>query len=273
MAAAAAKPGLAGMGWWGRLALGAAVGTAAAVVATQARVLGGAPAPVATDEAPALRAKLAQVEARLEKLEAAQAQAGAVAQALDARMQHQDAVLATLVEADAWSEAVELGIARAVASRHTGLGPRDEARLAAAIVREAHSQGLDPRLVAAVVEVESGFDRFAISPVGALGLMQLMPATADSLAKSSDADRLFNLEQNVELGCRYLAKLVHQFGGVDRALVAYNMGPTAARKALAGPRARALLAGYPRAVERARLRMMRGTERAATLARIESDEP
>ncbi|MBS2032307.1 MAG: lytic transglycosylase domain-containing protein [Deltaproteobacteria bacterium] len=221
------------------------------------------------NETAVLRERLALVEARLGKLEAAQARTTDAATRIDSRTQRHDAVLATLVEADAWSEAAELGIAKAMALRHTGLAPRDEIRLAATIVREAHSQGLDPRLVAAVVEVESGFDRFAISPVGALGLMQLMPATANALSPGDGASRLFELEGNVALGCRYLATLVREFGGVDRALLAYNMGPAGARKALAGPRARELLAGYPQQVQRARKRMMRDSHEDAALARVE----
>ena len=81
-----------------------------------------------------------------------------------------------------------------------------------------------PRLVLAVVSVESSFEPRAVSPKGAQGLMQLMPATAASLGVA-DA---FDPETNLEGGSRYLAELIALYGGdLTKALAAYNAGPGA----------------------------------------------
>ncbi len=80
---------------------------------------------------------------------------------------------------------------------------------------------LDPLLVRAVIEVESGYDPAAISPKGAVGLMQLMPQTARRVGVRD----VFNPWENVEGGVRYLKYLLELFGGDKRlALAAYNAG-------------------------------------------------
>ncbi len=91
-----------------------------------------------------------------------------------------------------------------------------------ALLREAAARnGLDPALVRAVVAVESAFRNDAISPKGAQGLMQLMPATAAALGVK-DA---FDPEQNLDGGARHLASLVQGYGGdLTKALAAYNAG-------------------------------------------------
>ncbi|MEA1996904.1 MAG: transglycosylase SLT domain-containing protein [Gemmatimonadota bacterium] len=95
------------------------------------------------------------------------------------------------------------------------------------IEKAAQEEGLDPRLIAAVVMQESGGDPFAVSPAGASGLMQLMPGTADSLGVSD----VFDPEQNIEAGARYLKKMLDSFGGDETlALAAYNAGPSAVRR-------------------------------------------
>ena len=84
--------------------------------------------------------------------------------------------------------------------------------------------GLDPRLVLAVIAAESAFDRMAVSPKGAQGLMQLMPDTASRFGVA-DA---FDAEQNLRGGMTYLAWLLDQFrGDVDLALAGYNAGEKA----------------------------------------------
>jgi soluble lytic murein transglycosylase-like protein len=86
---------------------------------------------------------------------------------------------------------------------------------------------LDPALVLAVIEVESGRDPAAVSAKGAVGLMQVMPETAAFLGFPDPADPMINLEA----GCRYLAALLEGFGGdVELALAAYNAGPGAVRR-------------------------------------------
>ena len=82
-------------------------------------------------------------------------------------------------------------------------------------------------LVRAVIQAESAFNPRAISPKGALGLMQLMPATAAEFGVT-DA---FNPEQNVRAGVKYLKQLLDTYDGrVELALAAYNAGPGAVKK-------------------------------------------
>lgn len=95
----------------------------------------------------------------------------------------------------------------------------------------AADAGLDPALMAAVIRRESQFDREVRSPVGATGLMQLMPATASEVARRVRLSE-FRQEQlrvpeiNMTLGARYLSDLLERYGGsVTPALIAYNAGP------------------------------------------------
>ncbi|OYT69228.1 MAG: hypothetical protein CFK48_08925, partial [Armatimonadetes bacterium CP1_7O] len=81
---------------------------------------------------------------------------------------------------------------------------------------------LDTELVLRVIEAESGGDPHAVSPKGAMGLMQLMPDTARALGVSDPFDPV----QNIEGGVRYLSHLIQRFGDVRLALAAYNAGPT-----------------------------------------------
>lgn len=92
-----------------------------------------------------------------------------------------------------------------------------------AIIREAAARyGLEVDLLAAVIAVESGYRSDAISPKGAQGLMQLMPATAKDLAVVNP----FNPRENVFAGARYLRELLDKNGDQYwRALAAYNAGP------------------------------------------------
>jgi len=95
------------------------------------------------------------------------------------------------------------------------------------IVAAADRQGLSPALVKAVMLVESGFNPEAVSPKGALGLMQLMPATAKELGVSDP----FDPAQNIEGGTTYLRRMVDRFGGdKSKAIAAYNAGPGAVQK-------------------------------------------
>jgi Transglycosylase SLT domain len=92
------------------------------------------------------------------------------------------------------------------------------------IVSAAHRHELEPALVKAVIECESHFDPQAVSPRGAQGLMQLMPATQVTLGVA-DA---FDPWHNIEAGVRYLASLQQTFGThVPLLLAAYNAGPQA----------------------------------------------
>ena len=91
----------------------------------------------------------------------------------------------------------------------------------------ARRHGLDPLLVRAVIQTESNFDPKAISPKGAVGLMQLMPATAQRYG----VENRFDPAQNVEGGVRYLRDLIAMFeGDLTLALAAYNAGEGAVLK-------------------------------------------
>jgi len=89
------------------------------------------------------------------------------------------------------------------------------------IHEEATRTGLDPELVLAVVQVESGFDRFAISPYGARGLMQVMPFWKKEIGHPRD--NLFHPQTNLRYGCTVLSHYLKQEkGNVGRALARYN---------------------------------------------------
>jgi soluble lytic murein transglycosylase-like protein len=91
----------------------------------------------------------------------------------------------------------------------------------------AAETGLSPSLIKAVALVESGFDPMAVSPKGAQGLMQLMPATARQLGVR-DA---FDPGENLRAGATYLRKMLDEFdGNLNLALAAYNAGPAAVRR-------------------------------------------
>jgi soluble lytic murein transglycosylase-like protein len=92
------------------------------------------------------------------------------------------------------------------------------------IVQHAQAQGVRADLVRAVVQVESGYNPRAISPVGAMGLMQLMPTTAASLGVKRPLDPV----ESIRGGTLYLRQLLDRFDGNEElALAAYNAGPEA----------------------------------------------
>ncbi len=96
-----------------------------------------------------------------------------------------------------------------------------------AIRQASERHGVDALLVAAIVEAESSFDPCAISRRGAVGLMQVMPATAGGTA----LDRLTDPDLNVNLGTGYLRHLLDLYeGDLELALAAYNAGPANVRR-------------------------------------------
>ncbi len=87
--------------------------------------------------------------------------------------------------------------------------------------------GIEPSLINALITVESNWDSSAVSSKGAIGLMQLMPATATDMQINNP----FDPYQNIEAGTRYLRFLLDRFKGkLDLALAAYNAGPTTVEK-------------------------------------------
>ena len=95
------------------------------------------------------------------------------------------------------------------------------------ITKYADKNGLDEDFVKAVINQESGFNPNATSHCGAMGLMQLMPATAQGLGVTN----AYDAEQNIEGGTKYLKGLMDRFDNdKSLALAAYNAGPNAVKK-------------------------------------------
>lgn len=99
--------------------------------------------------------------------------------------------------------------------------------------------GLSPALAYAVMKAESNFEESAVSSAGAVGLMQLLPSTAQFIAERSGIpflpERLFDGEYNTRLGCAYLAYLLERFEE-ETALAAYNAGEGTVQGWLSDPR-------------------------------------
>ena len=103
------------------------------------------------------------------------------------------------------------------------------------IKREAKQYGIDPYVAAGLIRQESVFNPNAVSRVGARGLMQVMPATGQLIAKkqgtgSITATDLFNPSINIKLGMNYLAQMIGQLGRVEYAAAGYNAGPGRAKR-------------------------------------------
>ena len=95
------------------------------------------------------------------------------------------------------------------------------------LIKEAAARyQVDPRLVAAVAQTESGGNQEAGSPAGAVGVMQLRPETAAGLGVNP-----YDKRQNIEGGAKYLRQMMDTFGGdVQKAVAAYNAGPQAVKE-------------------------------------------
>jgi soluble lytic murein transglycosylase-like protein len=127
-------------------------------------------------------------------------------------------------------EAEIAAIATALARRPTGLTPGEVDAVARTVVGEADRHALEPSLVLAVMHVESRYYNFAVSPVGAMGLMQVMPGTGEELAARLGIgwvgpQTLFDPTVNIRLGVAYLRELSDRYGSLPTALAAYNWGP------------------------------------------------
>lgn len=155
-------------------------------------------------------------------------------QVLDRTLRAQDAA-AQQHQTPAASAAPQAGAAQrshAPSSLNVGTGmtavsdlPVADSNLSAIVNQAAREYQVDPRLVNAVAQAESGGDQSAVSPVGAIGVMQLMPETAASLGVDP-----YDEKQNVEGGAKYLREMLDEFGGdVRKAVAAYNAGPAAVR--------------------------------------------
>jgi len=110
--------------------------------------------------------------------------------------------------------------------------PQNFATIARVVDEESRRNGIPPELLLAVIWAESAFRGDAVSERGAVGLMQLMPGTAQELAVELEMNwtgeaLLQDPKTNITLGAFYLRKLLATFDDLDRALAAYNRGPGA----------------------------------------------
>lgn len=111
-------------------------------------------------------------------------------------------------------------------SRATPSLAKRQARYSPLIQKVAQKYRLDPNLLHAVIRAESAYNPKAVSPKGAVGLMQLMPETAKRYGAGDRRDPA----QNIEAGSRYLRDLIDTFGEIKLAVAAYNAGENAVRK-------------------------------------------
>lgn len=154
-----------------------------------------------------------------------------------------------------------------LAERTDQLAAEETLHLAVTLARAADRHDLDPLLLVAVIEVESRFRRRGQSPVGARGLMQLMPSTARAFARRAGvrwrgAGSLYEPETNIAIGAAYLAHLLERFdGNLEHALAAYCHGPGAIRRSL---RADGRLSPRERRYGRRVMRVWRENRRSAS---------
>ncbi len=99
---------------------------------------------------------------------------------------------------------------------------RDVSRLEQSIELYSRQYQVDPELIRAMIQVESGFETRAVSPVGAQGLMQIMPGTQHDLG----LEEPFDPDANVKAGVQYFRYLLDRFQSLELALAAYNAGPS-----------------------------------------------
>jgi hypothetical protein len=123
-----------------------------------------------------------------------------------------------------------------VKSNRPAIGDKEAWKLSTVILNESANRDLDPMLVLAVIKVESGFRHEALSPVGARGIMQIMPDTGKYLSQELFRVNGFKAQEfrphdlddpafNIKLGVYYLDGLKKQFRNLSLALLAYNLGP------------------------------------------------
>lgn len=114
---------------------------------------------------------------------------------------------------------------------HSEMGYFTALRLSGAIVTQCEKFNIDPNLVFAIIRVESSFRPQAVSERGAVGLMQLLPSTAEYVSdlygyRYKDEKSLLDPVTNVKIGIAYFSYLHSNLGHLNYALWAYNYGPT-----------------------------------------------
>jgi len=133
----------------------------------------------------------------------------------------------TRVRPDGTLEIYNDGPSGPLATRTMRLRPIPVAAWSDFIHEHADRHGVDPRLVQAIVQVESGYNHRARSRAGAVGLMQLMPDTARTL----QVGNRYDAEENIKGGVAYLRQMIDLFPGrLELAIAAYNAGPNAVQR-------------------------------------------
>lgn len=126
-----------------------------------------------------------------------------------------------------WLEEFEMLDRRAKAAR-PDLSVQARQWMVLLMLRASHRHGVDPQLAMSVALAESNFRQEAVSPRGAIGIMQVMPSTARAYGANPH-----DVVQNIEVGVRYLADLLERYrGDVRLALAAYNAGPSRVRNSV-----------------------------------------
>lgn len=122
---------------------------------------------------------------------------------------------------------VKMNSAKANASKFHNEGAlKSENDFSDLIRQAAHKYGVDAKLVDAVAKTESNYSPTAVSEVGAVGIMQLMPDTASSLG----VNNIYDPKENIEGGVKYIKQLLNTFDGdVKKAVAAYNAGAQAVK--------------------------------------------
>lgn len=124
-----------------------------------------------------------------------------------------------------------LGVTKVLSERSVTWSPHEAFSIAEHLVQEADSIGVRPSLLLALIDVESSFNACAVSPVGAKGLMQVMPARILGIETANENfafnhHLVFDPHWNISFGTAYLSEMIHRFGSLEMALAAYNRGPT-----------------------------------------------
>lgn len=155
-----------------------------------------------------------------------------------------------------------------LAERVPWIGADLRERLSNTIVQEAQAARLNPFLVLAVIDVESGFDAEALSEAGAMGLMQLRePTLLRELHRQGIDGDPRDPVTNVQAGIHYLRRLLNAFGREEVALMAYNAGPNRILGYLREGAIPERFQVYPRRVQAELLRLHRDIESRTTLSR------
>ncbi len=143
----------------------------------------------------------------------------------------------------------KIRIFKIIKSFNSGLPVPEEKKISSLIFNLGEKYNINPALILAVIRVESSFNNFSYSNMGAVGLMQIKPVTGLYLIKKYrikskkfnydakyighlPASYLYNPSLNIKIGARYLLSLIYEFKNLKFALFAYNVGPTLAYRTL-----------------------------------------